>query len=181
MSNAEPSRETRSIMKTNQWRAAINQIMDKEETPAWAQHLLTEFANFRSSFDTKMTEVTNSIKDLKKDTRAMNNRISNAESRIGTLETETNSENEKIKALHKNMDALQIKMDNIETEFRKKNLMFISFLISVLNSLLKRVENMGGLVFINNINVATICRLALLRILRYGLCGVCTYFGLFVF
>ena len=115
MCNAEPSRETRSITKTNQRHAAINQIMDKEETPAWAQHLLTEFANLRSSFDTKMTEVTNSIKDLKKDTRAMNNRISNVENRMGTLETETNSEKEKVKALHKNMGALQIKTENMET------------------------------------------------------------------
>lgn len=125
MSKTGTSRETRSLKKTNQRLAAINEIMDNEETPAWAQHLLTEFTNFRILFDTKMTEVTNSIKELKKDTRAMNNRISNAENRIGTLETEANSDSEKVKVLIKNMDALQIKMDNTEMEFRKKNLMFM--------------------------------------------------------
>lgn len=55
----------------------------------------------------------------------MNNRISNVETRIGTLEPETNSVSEKVETLIKNMGAPQTKMDNMKTEFRKKNLMFM--------------------------------------------------------
>lgn len=119
------TRETRSTSKTNQRRAAISEVMAHEETPAWAQHLLTEFTNFRTSFDTKMTEVTNSVKDLKKETRTMNNRISEIETRTGSLEDELNASNERVKSLTKDVGDLQRKVDNMTAEYRKKNLIFM--------------------------------------------------------
>ncbi len=99
MSKVGPFHETRSTTKTNQRRAAINQAMSDDKTPAWAKHLLTEFASLKTSFDTKMTEVTNSIKGLKKDIKDLTNRISDAKTRIETLETDTKSNSEKLKPL----------------------------------------------------------------------------------
>ena len=60
--------------------------MANEETPGWAQRLLFEVTDLKDSFERRFAELSNLIKDLKKETRAILSRVTNAEKRIGDLE-----------------------------------------------------------------------------------------------
>lgn len=79
----DPSRDKR---KRDTERAAIKQIMGEEEPPAWAQQLLIQINSIKTSFESRFDELSDSIKGLKKDTKAVLNRMNNAETRIGELE-----------------------------------------------------------------------------------------------
>ncbi len=71
--------------------------MGEEEPPAWAQQLLTQINSVKNSFEPRFDELSESIKGLKKDTRAVLNRLSNAEKRIGELEDQCSVDKKIIK------------------------------------------------------------------------------------
>lgn len=106
-------------------RAAHKQIMGDEEPPAWAQQLLTQISSIKDSFETRFDELSASIKGLKSDTRAMLNRMGNAEKRIGELEDQCSTDNKVIKELTKDVDYLKNKMTLMESHSKRNNLVLM--------------------------------------------------------
>lgn len=96
-----------------------------EETPDWAQQLLSEVANLKDSFNRRFDELVNSMKDLKKETRAILNRVSKAEKRIGDLEDEDATADKALKDLTKEVNFLKTKFTNLESHSRRNNLVFV--------------------------------------------------------
>ncbi len=62
-------RETRVKMKEDiEQCAAIRQTMANEETPGWAQQLLSEVVNLKDSFERRLDDLGNSMKKEKRNT-----------------------------------------------------------------------------------------------------------------
>ena len=70
MSSQDPPRETRQTVKQRQaaWRSIKESMGDNEDPPAWADELLTQVTSIRVSFQQTLDELSNSMKEIKKDT-----------------------------------------------------------------------------------------------------------------
>lgn len=87
-----------------------------------AQDILEQVRGIKESFHGKFEELNNSIKDLKRDTRTILNRVCNAEKRIGTLEDLQSAHEESIKDLTKEVKNLKSKVTYLESHSRRNNL-----------------------------------------------------------
>lgn len=124
MASETSQRETRR-RKQDTDRAAYKQIMGEEDPPAWAQQLMTQINSIKNSFEPRFDEISESIKGLKKDTRAALNRMSNAEKRIGELEDQRNADKKVIKDLSKDVDYLKSKVTLLESHSKRNNLVLM--------------------------------------------------------
>lgn len=99
--------------------------MAEENPPVWAQELLKQFANVRRSFEQKFDALNESMKSLKKDTRALINRVANAEQRISKLEDLKDTHNRTIGDLSKEVHQLKTTVTYLESQSRRNNLVFV--------------------------------------------------------
>lgn len=88
MSNQARSRETRQTTKQRKalWHSIKQSMSANEEPPVWAKELLTEVTSIKDTLQQRFDELNNSIKEIKKDIRAIVNRVGNTEKQIGILE-----------------------------------------------------------------------------------------------
>lgn len=96
------------------WRAA-KQIMEEKDTPDWALHL-----SIKGSFQQRFDELNESINGLKKDKRAILNRVCNAEKRIGAVEDQMAVDCKTLNDLTKDVDSLKTKLTTLVAQ-RKRN------------------------------------------------------------
>ncbi|KAJ0056447.1 hypothetical protein NL108_008033 [Boleophthalmus pectinirostris] len=96
--------------------------MANEDTPGWAQLLLAEVADLKSSVEQQLDALNNTVKDIKKETRAIVNRISNAKKRISDLEDGNATTRETLSSLTEEMKKLQTKCTNLEAQSKRNNL-----------------------------------------------------------
>lgn len=119
-------RETRTKTKEDtERRAAIKQTMANEETPGWAKNLLSEVVNLKDSFERRLDDLDNSMKDLRKETRDILNRVTDAEKRIGDLEDQSAADSKALKNLTKEMNLMKAKFTNLEAHSKRNNLVFV--------------------------------------------------------
>lgn len=103
----------------------IQRSMAEENRPVWAQELLKQFADVRQSFEQKFDSLNESMKSLKKDTRALINRVANAEQRISNLEDLKDTHNRTIRDLSKEVHQLKTTVTYLESQSRRNNLVFV--------------------------------------------------------
>lgn len=115
-------RETRQTARERKTEYQRSQNMAEEAVPTWAQDILEQVRSLQDSFQEKFDDLSNSIKELKKDMRAMLNRVSNAEKQIGVLEDRQVKQQESIKNLTKKVKTLKSKVTYLESHSRKNNL-----------------------------------------------------------
>lgn len=72
--------------------------------------------------DEKCDSVVQAIKTLKEDTRAIHNRINNAEERLSTLEEKLETTSKQVKQHNKKVQQLLQKIDNLESRANRNNL-----------------------------------------------------------
>ncbi|KAK7907279.1 hypothetical protein WMY93_015891 [Mugilogobius chulae] len=99
--------------------------MADEETPGWARQLLAEVGDLKTSFEQRLDALNNSVKDIKKETRAIANRISNAEKRISDLEDGNACTSKSLKSLTEEVKNLQTKCINLEAQSKRNNLVIL--------------------------------------------------------
>ena len=119
------SQTTRATAKKNERRVLLQQTMANEATPGWAQQLLTEVAELKKSFEQRLDAIDSSVKDIKKETRAIGNRVMNAEKRIGDLEDANMSAAQTLTSLSQQVKMLQTKCTNMEAQSKRNNLVLI--------------------------------------------------------
>ena len=127
MSSQGRSRETRQTVKQRQavWRSIKESMGDNEDPPAWAKELLTQVTSMKDTFQHKFDELSNSMKEIKKDTRAIVNRVGNAEKRIGSLEDKQVSQQLAIQDSAKEIKNLKAKVSYLESHSRRNNLIIV--------------------------------------------------------
>ena len=127
MSSQGCSRETRQTVKQRQavWRSIKESMGDNEDPPAWAKELLTQVTSMKDTFQHKFDELSNSMKEIKKDTRAIVNRVGNAEKRIGSLEDKQVSQQLAIQDSAKEIKNLKAKVSYLESHSRRNNLIIV--------------------------------------------------------
>lgn len=93
---------------------------DSEENPppSWAQDLM-------SRMEQGFNELNVSVKEIKKDTRALVNRMANVEKRVGTVEDLQSDHQDDIQALKKEVKELKFKVTYMESYSRRNNLLIV--------------------------------------------------------
>lgn len=119
MSQSQRKHETRQTKAKDADKRVDQTSMATEEQPmpAWAQDIL------KAVNDTK-DDLKSSIKELKEDTRAILERMSDAERRIGALEDTHESHDKSIQTLTKVVNDMKNKLTNLEAHSRRNNVIF---------------------------------------------------------
>lgn len=135
MSSQGHSRQTRQTVKQKEavWRS-IQNMGESEETPAWAKELLTQVTSMKDSFQEKLGELSKSINEIKKDTRAIVSRLGNAEKRIGSLEDKQTTQQRLMQDLTKELKNMKTKVSYLESHSRRNNLIIIGLEEGLLES-----------------------------------------------
>ncbi|KAK7898833.1 hypothetical protein WMY93_019686 [Mugilogobius chulae] len=94
-------------------------------TPKWAEDLAAKFERVELSFGAKIDQMSESINSLTRDTRAMLNRLNNAERRIGNMEDTVEKNTADTAKNDKLIHALQQKVDDLENRSRRNNLRLV--------------------------------------------------------
>lgn len=113
-------------------RMACKEITWEEQSPAWVQKLLTKIDSIGDRFDEKFEELNDSIECQKKENRAVLNRMSNAEERIGLLEDQRTDDNKVISELTQTVNNLKTKVIQLESQSRRNNLVLLGLEARVL-------------------------------------------------
>ena len=93
-----------------------------ENTPLWAKHLIATFNNSQLTLNTKLEEINNTVQSISNEFKELNVRVTGAEKRISDLEDNLEKEKRTIQALHKQVSALDQKIDNLEAHSRRNNI-----------------------------------------------------------
>ncbi len=126
------TRQTAKEEESNQRRR--EQSMAEERPPGWAQELLKQFADVKEAFEQKFDALNESLKSLKKESRAMINQVSNAEQRISHLEDFNDTHTRTTRELSKEVQQLKSKVTYLESQSRRNNLVFVGLKEGLLES-----------------------------------------------
>lgn len=127
MSSQDRPRETRQTVKQRKavWRSIKESMGDNEDPPAWAKELLTQVTSMKDTFQLKLDDLSNSMKEIKKDIRAILARVGNAEKRIGSLEDKQVTQQRVIQDCLKEIKHLKAKIPYLESHSRRNNLIIV--------------------------------------------------------
>ncbi|KAK7877132.1 hypothetical protein WMY93_032158 [Mugilogobius chulae] len=132
MSRPSHFRETRGTAKRREFELALAHMANQQQTPEWAQELLTKFSSVNDSFNQKFEELNASIKELRKDTRSMINRVNNAEKRIAQIEDKDAAYQKTLDELTKETNSLKTKVSYLESQSRRNNIVLVGLTEGVL-------------------------------------------------
>lgn len=118
------SRETRQTVKQREtvWCSYKESMGDNEDPLAWDKQLLTQVMSMKDFFNPNFYELNNSMKEIKKDMRAIVHRVGNAEKLIGSLEDKQDSQQRAIQDNLKEIRNLKAQVSYLESHSSRNNL-----------------------------------------------------------